>query len=119
MTSAEPTSTSTSPPELAKHDEVCHAVGIAVARLRAGRSAKNLILLGERGVGKTALLNGIRVDMEHDGVQVVWMEAAKVARSLARWYQNFTPYCCACRGLCVPKVSRDAACRRSLHSPRG
>lgn len=67
---------STSPPALDERGELRYAAGIAVARVRAGRSAKSLILLGPRGANRTALLGKLRLDVEGDGAQAVWLEAA-------------------------------------------
>ncbi len=44
------------------------AVGIAVARIRAGRTAKSYILVGLRGVGKTVLLDRLRADADATGI---------------------------------------------------
>ena len=46
---------------------------IAFARLRIGRPAKSVMLVGLRGVGKTVLLDRIRQDAEADGIQTVRM----------------------------------------------
>lgn len=77
MTRVGPTSVSRSPPALADRDGLRREVGIAVARVRAGRSAKSLILLGPRGAERTALLERLRLDVEGDGAQAVWMETAE------------------------------------------
>jgi hypothetical protein len=63
------------PPELAGRDELRERVAIAIARIRRGRSAKSLLLVGLRGVGKTVLLDRLRVDAEAAGVQTIRMEA--------------------------------------------
>ncbi len=57
----------TPPPELAGRDELLERAAIALDRVRAGRSARSLILWGLRGVGKTVLLNQIRLDAEARG----------------------------------------------------
>lgn len=44
------------PPELAGRDDVIHQIEIAIARSRKSKPAKNFMLLGLRGVGKTVLL---------------------------------------------------------------
>ncbi len=69
------------PPELAGRDALLHAVRIALARIRAGRSAKSVLLVGLRGVGKTVLLDRIRDMAEADGLQTVRLEAPET-RSL-------------------------------------
>jgi Cdc6-like AAA superfamily ATPase len=46
----------TPPPELAGRDELRQSVHIAAERIRVGRPAKSLLLIGLRGVGKTVLL---------------------------------------------------------------
>jgi hypothetical protein len=45
------------PPELAGRDTVLEQAGILLARVRAKRPEKSLLLTGLRGVGKTVLLN--------------------------------------------------------------
>jgi uncharacterized tellurite resistance protein B-like protein len=71
----------TPPPELAGRDRIIERAAIALDRIRAGRSARSLIFYGLRGVGKTVLLNRIRLDAEARGVVAVHMEAPE-GRSL-------------------------------------
>jgi Cdc6-like AAA superfamily ATPase len=54
----------TPPPELAGRDEMIERTAIALDRIRAGRAARSVISHGLRGVGKTVLLNRIRLDAE-------------------------------------------------------
>lgn len=63
------------PPELAGRDELRESVSIALDRIRAGRAAQSVILYGLRGVGKTVLLNEMRIRAEHDGMAAVAIEA--------------------------------------------
>ena len=63
------------PPELAGRDEVIERAAIALDRIRNGRGAQSLIFYGLRGVGKTVLLNRIRLDAEARGIAAVRMEA--------------------------------------------
>jgi hypothetical protein len=65
----------TPPPELAGRDGIIERAAIALDRIRAGRSARSLILYGLRGVGKTVLLNRIRIDSEAREIVTVHMEA--------------------------------------------
>lgn len=65
----------TPPPELAGRDELIARAAVALDRIRAGRSARSFILYGLRGVGKTVLLNRIRLDAEARGIASVRMEA--------------------------------------------
>lgn len=65
----------TPPPELAGRDELIDRAAIALDRIRAGRSARSFILYGLRGVGKTVLLNRIRLDAEARGLASVRIEA--------------------------------------------
>ena len=44
------------PPELAGRDELRETVRIALQRIREGRPAKSVMMVGLRGVGKTVLL---------------------------------------------------------------
>lgn len=71
----------TPPPELAGRDEVRETVRIALERIRRGRPAKSVLLVGLRGVGKTVLLDRMREDAEATGIQTVRLEAPE-SRSL-------------------------------------
>ena len=62
------------PPELAGRDETIERAAIALDRIRAGRAARSLILVGLRGVGKTVLLNRIRRDAEARGLVATSIE---------------------------------------------
>jgi hypothetical protein len=63
------------PPELAGRDSLRKQLRIALARIRVGRPAKSVLMVGLRGVGKTVLLDQIRKDAEADGIQGVRVEA--------------------------------------------
>jgi hypothetical protein len=65
----------TPPPELAGRDDIIERASIALDRIRDGRAARSLILYGLRGVGKTVLLNRIRIDAEARGFVTVAIEA--------------------------------------------
>lgn len=71
----------TPPPELAGRDELRAIVRIAAERTRLGRSAKSLLMVGLRGVGKTVLLDRMRNDAEATGLQTLRIEAPE-GRSL-------------------------------------
>lgn len=65
----------TPPPELAGRDEIIERAAVALDRIRAGKTARSLILYGLRGVGKTVLLSRIRLDAESRGFITVAIEA--------------------------------------------
>lgn len=65
----------TPPPELAGRDELRETARIALARVRAGRPTKSLLMVGLRGVGKTVLLDRMREDAEASGIQTLRVEA--------------------------------------------
>ena len=71
----------TPPPQLAGRDELRETVRIALQRVRAGRPAKSILMVGLRGVGKTVLLDRLREDAEAAGVQTLRVEAPE-GRSL-------------------------------------
>jgi len=71
----------TPPPELAGRDELRELVKIALARIRIGRPAKSVLMVGLRGVGKTVLLDRLRDEAEGAGIQTMRIEAPE-ARSL-------------------------------------
>ncbi|WP_374353089.1 ATP-binding protein [Limnohabitans sp.] len=69
------------PPELAGRDELRESIHIALERARIGRPAKSAMLVGLRGVGKTVLLDRLRMDAESSGIHTVRIEAPE-GRSL-------------------------------------
>jgi predicted transcriptional regulator len=69
------------PPELAGRDELREMIRIALERVRAGRPAKSVLMVGLRGAGKTVLLDRIRDDAEASGIQTLRVEAPE-SRSL-------------------------------------
>lgn len=71
----------TRPPELAGRDELRERVRIAIDRVRIGRPAKSVLMVGLRGVGKTVLLDRMCEDARAAGIQVVRLEAPE-GRSL-------------------------------------
>jgi len=71
----------TPPPELAGRNSLRESVHIAAQRIRAGRPAKSLLLVGLRGVGKTVLLDRMRDDAEAAGLHTLRIEAPE-SRSL-------------------------------------
>lgn len=69
------------PPELAGRDELRETVRVALARIRLGRPAKSILMVGLRGVGKTVLLDRLRTDAEATGLHTLRVEAPE-GRSL-------------------------------------
>lgn len=65
----------TPPPELAGRNELIERVDVALDRIKAGRAARSFVLYGLRGVGKTVLLNKVRLDATATGIQAVTIEA--------------------------------------------
>ena len=65
------------PSEFAGRDELRKTVRVAVERTRAGRSARSVLIVGLRGVGKTVLLDRMRDDAEASGVQTVHIESPR------------------------------------------
>lgn len=63
------------PPELAGRDALRNQLRVALARIRAGRPAKSVLMVGLRGVGKTVLLDQIRKDAEAEGIHGIRVEA--------------------------------------------
>jgi len=63
------------PPELAGRDALRDQLRIALARIRLGRPAKSVVMVGLRGVGKTVLLDQIRKEVEATGVYGIRIEA--------------------------------------------
>ncbi|MDM8348127.1 ATP-binding protein [Pseudomonas sp. sp1636] len=71
----------TRPPELAGRDALRERVRVSIERIRIGRPAKSLIMVGLRGVGKTVLLNQMLRDAEATNIHTVYVEAPE-SRSL-------------------------------------
>lgn len=69
------------PPELAGRDELLQTVRVTLERVRAGRAAKSVLMIGLRGVGKTVLLDRMRDNAEAAGLHTLRIEAPE-ARSL-------------------------------------
>ncbi len=69
------------PPELAGRDELLESIRVTLARVRAGRSAKSVLMIGLRGVGKTVLLDRMRDNAEAEGIHTLRIEAPE-SRSL-------------------------------------
>jgi AAA ATPase domain len=65
----------TPPPELAGRDELRETVRIAVERVRRRMPTKSVLMVGLRGVGKTVLLDRMRLDAEGTGIQTMRIEA--------------------------------------------
>ena len=71
----------TRPPNLAGRDELRERVLVAIDRIRLGRPAKSILMVGLRGVGKPVLLDQMCEDARAIGIQVVRLEAPE-GRSL-------------------------------------
>jgi hypothetical protein len=65
----------TRPPELAGRDTAIEKAAVALDRIRDRLAARSLIFYGLRGVGKTVLLNRIRLDAEARGIVTIFIEA--------------------------------------------
>ncbi|MBK5206129.1 MAG: ATP-binding protein [Polaromonas sp.] len=65
----------TPPSELAGRDTLREKVRICIERLRIGNTAKSVLMVGLRGVGKTVLLDQMRTDAEATGIHTIRVEA--------------------------------------------
>lgn len=65
----------TPPPELAGRGAILERVEVTLGRVKQGRAAKSVLLIGLRGVGKTVLLNRIHTMAEDAGYKSVFKEA--------------------------------------------
>jgi hypothetical protein len=63
------------PPELTGREQVIEDVSIALNRIRNNLSAKSVLMVGLRGVGKTVLLNRLKNDAEAEGLVCVQFES--------------------------------------------
>jgi len=71
----------TQPPELAGRDELRETVRVATARVRRRLPTKSVLMVGLRGVGKTVLLDRMRLEAEGAGLNTLRIEAPE-GRSL-------------------------------------
>ena len=69
-----PAAAGTPPPELAGRDELLDAIHIATERTRRRNSARSVLLLGLRGVGKTVLLDRVHDEAQGAGLATVMLE---------------------------------------------
>jgi hypothetical protein len=65
----------TPPPQLAGRDELRKIAKIAVERIRLGNPSKSILMVGLRGVGKTVLLDQMKMDAEAEGIRTLHIEA--------------------------------------------
>lgn len=63
------------PPELAGRDGLRSQLRVALERIRRGKPAKSVLMVGLRGVGKTVLLDQVRKDAEAEGIYGARVEA--------------------------------------------
>ncbi len=63
------------PPELAGRDTLREKVRVAIERVRRGKPDKSVLMIGLRGVGKTVLLDRLRMDAEKAGIETMRIEA--------------------------------------------
>ena len=66
----------TRPPELAGRDEILEDVRAAILRNKSGAPARNFLLFGLRGVGKTVLLGELRTIGEEEGAVTSLVEVS-------------------------------------------
>ena len=70
----------TPPPALVGRETVIESARVTLGRLKQGRAAKSLILVGLRGVGKTVLLNRFQEMADNDGYKTTLIEASDTKR---------------------------------------
>lgn len=63
------------PPELAGRQAILNQAAVTLGRVRRGRAAKSMMIVGLRGVGKTVMLNRILADAEAQGYLAELIEA--------------------------------------------
>ncbi|HEY0976045.1 MAG TPA: ATP-binding protein [Flavobacteriales bacterium] len=63
------------PPELAGREDLREAVTVALERIKLGKPARSVLMVGLRGVGKTVLLDRMRDDAEAAGIRTLRIEA--------------------------------------------
>src|SRR4051794_14947556 len=63
------------PPELVGRNDLIERAEVTLHRLKLGRPAKSMVLVGLRGVGKTVLLSRINRMAEDAGYRATFIEA--------------------------------------------
>lgn len=63
------------PHELVGRDDIRDKVRVSIERIKIGRPAKSVLMVGLRGVGKTVLLEQMRLDAEAAGTHTIRIEA--------------------------------------------
>lgn len=63
------------PPEIAGREDLRENIRVAMLRVKAGRPAKSILMVGLRGVGKTILLDRFRDDAEELGLNTLRIES--------------------------------------------
>lgn len=94
------------PPELAGRGDIVSHADAAIARVKAGRSAQSLILLGLRGTGKTVLLNEIENRADAEGYITSYIEAPEDKTFPAMLYPQLRQ---VLRRLSTVEAARQAA----------
>lgn len=101
----------TPPPELAGRDDIIERAAVALYRIGTGRAARSVILYDLRGVGKTVLLQKIRLVAETENFVPVVIEAPE-ERSLPAILGP------ALRAALI-RMSREKAAKSALRSALG
>lgn len=84
-----------SPPELAGRDALRETVRIALERIRQGRPAKSVLMIGLRGVGKTVLLDRLRDEAEAVASIRSASRRPRIVRFRRCWRRRCARPCCA------------------------
>lgn len=63
------------PPELAGRKDILQQALLTLARIKRGRSAKSILMIGPRGTGKTVLLREIAKMAKNENYQIIKIEA--------------------------------------------
>jgi hypothetical protein len=93
----------TQPPELAGRDAFRSQMKVALERVRLGLPAKSVLMIGLRGVGKTVLLDRLRLDAEDSGMLTVRIEAQEK--------RSFPALLAPQLRVCLLKISRNEHAR--------
>lgn len=103
------------PPELAGRDLILNAARVSCGRALKGRSARSLMLLGLRGVGKTVLLTEIGKIASNEGLAVSKVEAPEGETLAKLLYPEMRK---VLRSLSTSENAKDLA-ERGLRGLRG
>lgn len=82
-------------PQLIGREDLLEQLRVSIERLRIGKPAKSLVIIGLRGVGKTLLLNQMLRNAEALVFTQSMQNHRRDGHCLHCWLPNYGQFCCA------------------------